>query len=597
MREPFRVTPKMYSSNPYTAACAYIDAGMSVLVTHGMNQHAKCTCGEEDCGSPGKHPISEFFPKGVHSATRSKAKMKRALNKFPDANIAASLAGLTIVDTDGSEGEGQIQTLNLPETACVKTKRGSHRYYMGELPGGSIKASQLDILTGATRYAMLPPSVHETGFEYRWVKKSPKHAHLLPGELENLRRVATRKTVEFPNRKVAKGARNDTLFRTACALRRHIDNEATILAAVKIINERDCTEPLSDPELRVLVNSSGRYNDEALFGPPEQREPLPMEFLWYPYIPRHAVTIFAGDPGRGKSLLVAMLVAIVTGAGKWPMSSEVPTGNRVLLLSAEDNWARVTLTRLLKAGANIDNIRVMHKFRSLTDERLQELAKYTREWRPDLIVVDTLSAYMGGRDMHRQNEVGEFLAFLNEIAEASGCAIVALAHLNKQTAEHPMFRIVGSIGFAASIRSACFLGTDPCDRTRLALAHGKANGSEKGETIVFEKIGGSRDSPPILRAVGTSDATEVEVCKVERGTVGRPVSEADEARQFILEFLDSDEPKEWSKVQRAAGARSIASPATLNLVRAEMAKAGDIVKVGKARNIRWALPQSDEDHE
>lgn len=197
--------------------------------------------------------------------------------------------------------------------------------------------------------------------------------------------------------------------------------------------------------------------------------------------------------------------------------------------------------------------------------------------------------------MHRQNEVGEFIPFLNEIAETTGCAIVALAHLNKKTAEHPMFRIVGSIGFAASIRSACFLGTDPADRTRLALAHDKANGSEKGQTIVFEKVGGSRDDPPILRAVGTSDATEADVCKIVHGAVGRPTSEADEARRFIFEFLDAEKPKEWSKVERVASARSIASRGTLNNVRAEMAKAGEIIKIGNARNAKWALPTQDKD--
>lgn len=252
-----------------------------------------------------------------------------------------------------------LEALNLPETVRVKTKRGGHSYYMGNLPGDTVKAHQLDILTGVSHYIMVPPSVHESGFEYRWDKEAPMHAHLVPGELEDLRRVAAKMTVEFPSRKIGKGARNDTLFRAACALRRHIKNEDAVFEAIKIINDRDCTEPLSHTELRAFINSSGRYKDEALFGPPEQREPLPMEFLWYPYIPRHAVTIVASDPGRGKSLLVALLIGIVTGDGKWPMSTEGPTGHRALYLSAEDNWARVTLKRLIKAGADIDKIHVM----------------------------------------------------------------------------------------------------------------------------------------------------------------------------------------------------------------------------------------------
>jgi archaellum biogenesis ATPase FlaH len=92
----------------------------------------------------------------------------------------------------------------------------------------------------------------------------------------------------------------------------------------------------------------------------------------------------------------------------------------------------------------------MYKFRALTPERFDQLRKEIEEWQPDLVIIDTLSAYMGAaRDMNRQNEVEEFLAELTEIAESAGCGVLAIAHLNKQSAEHPMYRVVGSIGFVA----------------------------------------------------------------------------------------------------------------------------------------------------
>jgi len=93
-------------------------------------------------------------------------------------------------------------------------------------------------------------------------------------------------------------------------------------------------------------------------------------------------------------------------------------------------------------------------------------------WRPDLVVVDTLTNYMGSdRDMHRQNEVGEFLATLNEMVEETGGAVLCVVHLNKSDSADPMFRIVGSIGFGASVRSMLILGRDPTDPARTALAH------------------------------------------------------------------------------------------------------------------------------
>jgi hypothetical protein len=123
----------------------------------------------------------------------------------------------------------------------------------------------------------------------------------------------------------------------------------------------------------------------------------------------------------------------------------------------------------------------MYKFRALTPECLKLLREEIDEWCPDLVIIDTLSAYMGAaRDMHRQNEVGEFLAELTEIAESAGCGVLAIAHLNKQSGEHPIYRVVGSIGFVASIRSALFWGKDPDKESQLALAHGKSMPHQRG---------------------------------------------------------------------------------------------------------------------
>jgi hypothetical protein len=268
----------------------------------------------------------------------------------------------------------------------------------------------------------------------------------------------------------------------------------------------------------------------------------------------------------------------------------------VLLLSAEDNWQRVTLPRLLEYDADIGQIRVMTRFKILSPENLEAMARYIEQEKPKLVVIDTLTAYMGsGRDMNRQNEVGEFLGRLTEIAEDAGCAVLAIGHLNKQSAEHPLYRIVGSIGFAASIRSALFYGTDPTDRSRFALAHGKANASELGRTMIFERFGGGRDGTPVLHPIEFSDANEAEVCRVETNAVGRPASATDAAREFILEFL-SDQPVRWEAVESAVTSRSLASVGTLNELRAELAKAGEIEQVGKGKSTRWKLgePRTDE---
>lgn len=71
---------------------------------------------------------------------------------------------------------------------------------------------------------------------------------------------------------------------------------------LEALNDDFTEAPLSPSELRSVIHSSGNYVEDttALFGPPKTTEPLPMEFLYYPYIPYFGVTLLAGNPGMGK---------------------------------------------------------------------------------------------------------------------------------------------------------------------------------------------------------------------------------------------------------------------------------------------------------
>src|SRR5262249_43310891 len=133
-------------------------------------------------------------------------------------------------------------------------------------------------------------------------------------------------------------------------------------------------------------------------------------------------------------------------------------------------------------------------------------------------------------------------------------------------------------------------GKDPDNKNRLALAHGKSNAAPKGQTITFEIAGGGRDDVPRLQAVNFSEATEHDVCRVERNQVGRPDDARQGAIEFVLKYLsERSVPVSWEKVLEDAERRSIASAGTLNNIRTELAKAGKIIQVGKARNARWEL--------
>ena len=46
-----------------------------------------CSCGNPECGSPGKHPISEAAPHGFKDASKDPETIQEWWGRFPQANI------------------------------------------------------------------------------------------------------------------------------------------------------------------------------------------------------------------------------------------------------------------------------------------------------------------------------------------------------------------------------------------------------------------------------------------------------------------------------------------------------------------------------
>ncbi len=257
----------------------------------GFRKGGLCGCGSAECPSPGKHPITKFFPNGSRSATSDKLLVKRALSEFPHANVAVSTEGITIVDVDGDEGEDSVKKLDLPRTVRVRTRRGNHRYYLGELPGGSFKSQKLDVITGPARYVLAPPSRTADGSRYRFFISAKKQLTPVPSDLLNrlrANRSGRRELASRTRQVIKKGERNDFLFRLGCSLRRRITDEALVARILGLTNERLCEAPLSESELANVTKSVQRYDEKSkgqLFGPVLVRDPAPMEWLYYPYLP------------------------------------------------------------------------------------------------------------------------------------------------------------------------------------------------------------------------------------------------------------------------------------------------------------------------
>ncbi len=213
-------------------------------------------------------------------------------------------------------------------------------------------------------------------------------------------------------------------------------------------------------------------------------KPAPVAWLWPGRIALGKLTLIAGDPGLGKSFVSLDMAARVSRGSAWPDAPGVATTpGGVVLLSAEDAIADTIRPRLDAAGADVSRIVALEAIRSVGDNgresaRAFDLSRDLPAMESAirsvegcrLVVIDPVTAYLGGVDSHKNAEIRGLLAPLGAIAERHRVAVVAVTHLNKSGGGPAIYRAMGSLAFAAAARAAWAVSKDKDDpRRRLLL--------------------------------------------------------------------------------------------------------------------------------
>jgi putative DNA primase/helicase len=211
-------------------------------------------------------------------------------------------------------------------------------------------------------------------------------------------------------------------------------------------------------------------------------EAEPIRWLWPNRIALGKLTLLAGDPKLGKSLLTADLTARITAGLPWPVDGTKPPGGSVIFASAEDDAADTIRPRLEAAHADISRVHIVE---SVTEadpdslevrERIFNLKQDIQRLNDELqaigdvvaIVIDPVTAYLGGSDSYKTSAMRELLAPLAKLASEHGVAVLAVTHLNKggSGSANALYRVTDSLAFTAAARSCWLLAKDKEDDTR-----------------------------------------------------------------------------------------------------------------------------------
>ncbi len=319
-----------------------------------------------------------------------------------------------------------------------------------------------------------------------------------------------------------------------------------------------------------------------------------IDWLWEGVIARGKLTMFAGDPGLGKSFLTCDLAARVSSGRNFPCGMVNPNGpGRVLMLNCEDDAGDTMKGRLEDAGANvalvdwIDGAKVGERDQGFQiDAHLDLLEAYIRD-HPDtrLVTIDPVTAFGGDKDSDKNHDVRSLLRPLQEMATRTGVAVVIVSHFNKSSGASKAYRTNGSIGWTAAVRMAWGFAADPDDESRRIMFPIKSNiaANDGGFAFTIAEDGAGR-----VALAWEADRVIVNADELLQPSTGREMSEEmAEAVAFLQTELAHGSMRS-KDLYRAASEAGI-SKSTLQRAKARAGVVSDKDKGTLNGGWRWML--------
>lgn len=360
--------------------------------------------------------------------------------------------------------------------------------------------------------------------------------------------------------------------------------------------------PLVEVELAVRSRRASEYR------------PRRVDWLWPNRIPLGKLTLIAGDPKVGKSILTAAIAAAVSAGNKRGPDEPLgyPTPGDVIFLSAEDDPEDTICPRLIVAGADLSRIEIIEAVREpgsdadapfCLDRHLRDLEQLIKA-RPGvrLIVIDPVSAFMGEADSHNNAEVRGVLAPLAAMAARHHVAVVCVTHLRKSVdPSKALYRAMGSLAFTAAARAVWFVTFDPETKGRRLFLNAGMNLAADPGGLAYKLTTnhGNQDWPDVATVAWEPGRVDMDAddAMYAEDRARRGPSALDEAVTWLKERLTGSGAVAVKELEEEASVQGI-SERTLKRARRELGvRARKVSEEGKAAYWTVELPEPAADAE
>lgn len=521
---------------------------------------------------------------GFHDATTDAGQIAQWWHDNPTdgIGIATGLASkLIVIDIDPRNGGNESlasllkQHGELPPGPVCDTGGGGRHYYLAH-PGGVFPCTKpwpgIDIKSDGG-YVIAPFSSHPSGTLYQWhpgqdpmkIKPPEVPAWLFEALLAKKNALVEEGTVLArgrlePDAAFGEGQRNDALTSLAGTMQRRGMSFEAILQALLAENGLRCKPPLDEDEVYRIVSSVARYEptdpiETPQTGTPQgtsknirlvdlsvaaMEDPPEVEWILPGMIAKGDCSLFVGPPGSGKSWITMELG--VAGAAQRPIFGIFQNRPLKVLVVDEENPAdeqHRRLRALVKAWelegpellGRLHLTQPCQGFSFRDPEYVRSLYRLVDEFRPDLIVLDSMTAVSTIRNENDAVEVRQFFHdHLYPLRSICGSTILCVHHTSKaayqydeQVEEVGMAR--GSIDYIAASDSAMILRPVQRGGTTLRLAPIKTRRGRIPDPIIMEIVDGTEGGArPLAR-------TPAKASKA-------PDTKSQRARQILLQFLE-----------------------------------------------------------
>lgn len=332
------------------------------------------------------------------------------------------------------------------------------------------------------------------------------------------------------------------------------------------------------------------------------------EWWWPDRIPQGKISLFAGQPGCGKSFAVIDFIARLTAGRDFPDGSKNPWGPRQCLLAAsEDDPSDTLVPRLVAAGADLDKVVIIlwstgtkidgnkprKRQRMLQLSKDTKLLKNALKENPDiaLVAIDRMTSYFGA-DSNKDSEIRPIMDALSAACRESKAAFIGIMHYNKKSDVDALQKILGASSIVGSARTVWAFSRNPEDKTERRMSCAKNNLSKNHRGMKY-RIGertvkfsdGAEDAVGCVEWLGETEEDADEMLTKERDVAKNPKDgKFEEARLLVQTELAKGE-------QRAPGMFRLGE--TRNISTETMRRAYrslGVVPYQKNGGWWWALP-------